>query len=241
MQTPSRSRVTKTQLLSASIVSMLFIVSVGTAITPGNEQIRAQSNCRTFNETGHEVCNDFLNYWYQHGELAQQGFPISDEISEISPTDGHRYTVQYFERAVFERHPEKAAPYNVLLSLLGVTYFQKKHPLPPPGQQPNTSAGSVYYSQTGHRLGGIFLEYWQNHGGLAQQGYPISDEFREISSQDCKEYLVQYFERAVFEYHPDNVETPFVVLLSQLGKFQHKEKYEPPPPVNTWEPQLGCR
>jgi len=220
---------------------MILIVLVGIAVTSDNKQTRAQSNCRTFNETGHEVCNDFLDYWYQHGALAQQGFPISDELSERSPTDGHAYTVQYFERAVFERHPEKAAPYNVLLSLLGVTYFQKEHPHPPSGQQSNTSAGSVYYPQTGHRLGGIFLDYWQNHGGLAQQGYPISEEFWEISSQDCEKYLVQYFERAVFEYHPNNVGTPFVVLLSQLGTFQHKEKYEPPPPVSTWGPQPGCR
>ena len=33
--------------------------------------------------------------------------------------DGKTYTVQYFERAVFELHPENQPPYNVLLSLLG--------------------------------------------------------------------------------------------------------------------------
>src|SRR5206468_3983407 len=54
-------------------------------------------------------------------------------------------------------------------------------------------------------------------GGLAQQGYPLSDEFTEISPQDGKPYTVQYFERAVFEYHPENKDTPYEVLLSQLG------------------------
>jgi iron complex transport system substrate-binding protein len=51
--------------------------------------------------------------------VAQQGFPISNEFQEKSPLDGKTYTVQYFERAVFEMHPENAAPNDVLLSQLG--------------------------------------------------------------------------------------------------------------------------
>jgi hypothetical protein len=78
------------------------------------------------------------------------------------------------------------------------------------------------------RVGGKFLAYWREHGGLAQQGYPISDEFTEVSDLDGKEYLVQYFERAVFELHPENAGTPCEVLLSQLGTTQYKEKYGNP-------------
>ena len=37
-------------------------------------------------------------------------------------------------------------------------------------------------------------------------------------------YKVQYFERAVFEYHPEN-QPPYNVLLSQLGTFRHRDKY----------------
>ncbi|MFL5735444.1 MAG: alpha/beta fold hydrolase, partial [Chloroflexia bacterium] len=39
--------------------------------------------------------------------------------------NGKPYTVQYFERAVFELHPENAAPYDVLLSQLGTFQNQK--------------------------------------------------------------------------------------------------------------------
>jgi hypothetical protein len=60
---------------------------------------------------------------------------------------------------------------------------------------------------------------------LAQQGYPISDEFTEISDLNGQPYTVQYFERAVFEYHPENAGTAYDVLLSQLGTFRYKEKY----------------
>ena len=58
------------------------------------------------------------------------------------------------------------------------------------------------FPQTGHAVGGGFRAYWQSHGGLAQQGYPITDEFQETSALDGKTYTVQYFERAVFEYAP---------------------------------------
>jgi len=182
------------------------------------------SSCTTFKETGNTVCGKFLVYWNSHGGLAQQGFPISSEFQEKSDTDGKTYTVQYFERAVFEAHPENAAPNDVLLSLLGNFLYKQKYPTGAPGQTPNTSAGSVLFKETGKRVGGKFLAYWQQHGGLAQQGYPISDEFKEKSDLDGKTYTVQYFERAVFELHPEN-QSPYDVLLSQLGTFRYKQKY----------------
>src|SRR5438874_13578588 len=80
-----------------------------------------QANCQTFPETGKSVCGRFLSYWREHGGLAQQGYPISGEFPERSEIDGKTYTVQYFERAVFEVHPENRPPYDVLLSLLGAT------------------------------------------------------------------------------------------------------------------------
>src|SRR5205814_4340654 len=135
------------------------------------------NGCRPFKETGKTVCDRFLDYWNTHGGLAQQGFPISAEIQETSDTDGKVYTEQYFERAVFELHPENRPPNDVLLSLLGVFRYKQKYPNGAPDQRPDNSAGSVGFFQTRKRLGGVFLQYWQAHGGLAQQGYPISDQF----------------------------------------------------------------
>jgi WD40 repeat protein len=190
----------------------------------------AQPSSRTFPETGKTVQGTFLTYWQQHGGLAQQGYPISDQMQEQSATDGKTYTVQYFERAIFELHPENQPPYNVLLSLLGNFRYQQKYPNGAPGQSAATAPGTVRFAQTGKHLGGRFLTYWQQHGGLAQQGYPISEEFMERSDLDGKLYKVQYFERAVFEYHPEN-QAPYDVLLSQLGKFRYQERggTQPPP------------
>ncbi|HMA34568.1 MAG TPA: hypothetical protein VKY74_08810 [Chloroflexia bacterium] len=87
-----------------------------------------------------------------------------------------------------------------------------------------TAAGCQAFPQTGHMICGKFLDYWQSHGGLTQQGYPLSEEFTETSDLNGKPYTVQYFERAVFEYHPEN-QPPYNVLLSQLGTFLGKANY----------------
>ncbi|MDQ3931205.1 MAG: hypothetical protein M3328_18925, partial [Chloroflexota bacterium] len=174
------------------------------------------SGSRTFPETGKTVRGIFLDYWDKNGGLPQQGFPISELMSEVSDLDGKSYTVQYFERAVFEHHPENQPPFNVLLSQLGTFQYKNKYPNGAPGQQPSEAANSQLFPETGKHAGGKFLDYWRSHGGLPQQGFPISEEFAEKSDLDGKTYTVQYFERAVFEMHLENP-PPYDVLLSQLG------------------------
>lgn len=218
----------KKRRLATLLLIGLMMPTLALYAGPGPAQAQGVSTVsRTFAQTGKTVSGKFLEYWLIHGELAQQGYPISNELSEVSDTDGKAYTVQYFERAVFEYHPEKAAPNDILLSLLGSFLYGQKYKGAGgvSGQEPNTSAGSVVFTETGKRLGGKFLQYWRNNGGLAQQGLPISDEFMEKSDLDGKTYRVQYFERAVFELHTE-LHAPNDVLLSQLGTFRYKGKYE---------------
>jgi hypothetical protein len=92
-----------------------------------------QEGCVFFEQTEQNVCGEILTAWQTEGidlnldgisgnsdaeSLALFGLPISGEITE-ELSDGREYTVQYFERARFERHPENEPPYNVLLGLLG--------------------------------------------------------------------------------------------------------------------------
>ncbi len=191
----------------------------------------AQGSSQTFPQTGKTIKGRFLEYWQQNGGLPQQGYPITEELQERSDTDGKTYTVQYFERAVFEWHPDNQKPYDVLLSLLGVFQYKANYgsagsagALGAPGQKVSTAPGARKFPQTGKTVGGKFLEYWNKNGGLAQQGYPITEEFTEVSALNGKPYTVQYFERAVFELHPEN-QPPFDVLLSQLGTFRYQAKY----------------
>jgi hypothetical protein len=316
----------------------------------GSSVAQTGAECRRFAETGKDVCGRFLEYWSANGGLPQQGLPLSGTMQERSDTDGKTYTVQYFERAVFEAHPQNAKPYDVLLSLLGTMRFREKYPsgrasgvvagqgqpgtcaathddsdndsgrffspLTPERQvvgrglvltgrvlssancapiagvrlemrpevnndHPASQHAALYtdaegryrlesdfphhihmkvsahgfrqiftnlyhtmpgkavdtfdivlvpdptcrrFTETGQALCGAFLDYWQRNGALPQQGFPISGEFIERSDLNGKEYKVQYFERAVFEAHPDN-RPPYDVLLSQLGTFRYNRKH----------------
>jgi hypothetical protein len=91
-----------------------------------------QANCQSFPETGKQVCGKFLDYWVEHGGLSQYGYPISQEMSEVSELNGRSYTVQYFERSVFEYHPENQPPNDVLLAQLGTMQYKRKYGAPTP-------------------------------------------------------------------------------------------------------------
>src|SRR5215217_6030296 len=131
---------------------------------PAARPTAAQGDSRTFPETGKVVKGKFLAYWDSHGGLAQQGLPISDEMQDVSLTDGKTYTMQYFERAVFESHPENQAPYDVLLSLLGNFQHQRKYPQGAPNEKVSTD-NALKFSQTGHTVGGKLRTYWEKNGG----------------------------------------------------------------------------
>ena len=83
---------------------------------------------RWFPETRHTLSGKFLEYWNKYGGLSQFGFPLSEPFQEASQAEGKPFevkyfTVQYFERNRFELHPEKPAPYDVELGLLGVEQY----------------------------------------------------------------------------------------------------------------------
>lgn len=81
-------------------------------------------------------------------------------------------------------------------------------------KEPNT----LYFEATGHNLRGVFLNYWNLYGGLSLFGLPLTEEFEEASdTQPGKTFLVQYFERNRFEYHPEYAGTKDEVLLGLLG------------------------
>ncbi len=68
-----------------ALVIQVFNFGVGTTHSLAQA---AQGGTRTFPETGKTLRNTFLTYWDSHGGLAQQGYPISDEMHEKSDTDG---------------------------------------------------------------------------------------------------------------------------------------------------------
>jgi hypothetical protein len=178
-----------------------------------------------FHETGHNLSNVFRNYWDNNGGLALFGYPISEELQE------NGLTVQYFERARFEYHPENSGTGNdVQLGLLGMEATAgRKEAGEPPFQPvpaiPNTD-NQVYFSQTGHSVKGGFKARWEALGGVSRFGYPISEEFPEVSPLDGKVYVVQYFERIRFEFHPEKANSPDAYQLGLLGLQSLKAQVE---------------
>jgi hypothetical protein len=169
---------------------------------------------RQFPETGKAVRGPFLAYWQANGGLAINGLPISGEMTQVLE-DGKPYRVQYFERARLEWHPEIADPqYRVLLGQFG-------RRLRPADPAVAPLVGQRFFGETGHNLGGDFRAYWEAHGGLTQFGFPISEEFEE-RLDDGNVYRVQYFERARFEWHPENAPA-HQVLLGQFGRRVYDE------------------
>ena len=163
---------------------------------------------RYFAATGLTMAGEFTGYFDAHGGVPVFGYPISEATQE------NGYLVQYFERERLEYHPENAGtPFEVLLGRLGaeLTAHRVADPAFQPAAPPPASIGRRYFPETRHMMGGRFAAYWESQGGLSLFGYPISEEFTENG------VLTQWFERARFEYHPENA-PPYDVLLGLLGR-----------------------
>ncbi len=165
-------------------------------------------NATYFPATGQVIAPEFQDYWAHNGGLAQFGYPLTQ------PTLVRGYQTQFFERAVFEYHPENLPPYDVLLRRLGAEILTHAYPEADPLMLP---ADRMYFPETRHSLGGRFLAYWQATGGLPVYGYPLSEEVPEVNPRDGQTYTVQYFERNRIEYHPENAGSPFEMQLGLLG------------------------
>ena len=213
--------------MARSALARLFVVCgvLLAALAPALPA-RAAPGERCFTETNQCVAGRFLAYWEANGGLARNGYPLTPERRETLE-DGKEYTVQYFERVRMEYHPENAAPYDVLLGQFGRQIFRESFGIESyKYAQATTSTlpqpDMTYFPETGHNVGARFLAYWEANGGLAQFGYPLAEEREEtmyVSPQGPpRAFLVQYFERARFEYHPENAGTAYAVLLGQFGR-----------------------
>jgi hypothetical protein len=160
-------------------------------------------------ETGFCMRGRFRAYWEAHGGLMRNGYPLTDELNEVLE-DGRPYAVQYFERTRLEYHPEVRDPAaQVLVGQFG----RRIHPLDPSAIP---DAAQIWFPQTGHNVPTDFYRYWSDRGGLEQFGLPLTEPFMQ-RLEDGKTYLVQYFERARFEWHPENP-APYAILLGQFGR-----------------------
>jgi hypothetical protein len=190
-----------------------------------------------FSETNHNLGGAFRTYWSRNGGLPVFGFPLTEEFMQKNASDEKSYTVQYLERQRYEYHPENAGtPYEVLLGRLGA------EALAPRGVDwqnlPKASPTTPhYYPQTGQAIDPLFWDYWRSHGlelgdagvsereALALWGYPLTGLMDE-QLPDGSTIKVQWYERARFEYHPEN-RPPYNVLLGRLAAERAEGLFQP--------------
>jgi len=155
-----------------------------------------------FPETGHSVSGEFWQYYQSipNADLVF-GYPLTEAFTD---TNSAR-VVQYFTRARFELHPEQPTGQRVRLSDLGSSVYV-------PGQSVNmySPVGCRTFSN-GNFACYAFLEFFDKYGGEAVFGQPISG-FESLNGR-----IVQYFERARFDWYPEYGEGQKVVL-ADLGR-----------------------
>ncbi len=175
-----------------------------------------------FGQTGHTVTDKFWDFYQSKGGLQIFGYPISEPLQERG------ITVQYFERARLELIQPPGSDAFVRVADLGrrLTAGRSFPPLPAAPDTPDCR----YFPITGHYLAHGFKWFWEHMGGMELFGMPISEEFVENG------VVVQYFEKARFEYHPENTDEP--VQLGLLGRewsaqqgLQSDPLPEPPKPT----------
>ena len=164
-----------------------------------------------FPETGHYVRGDFLRYYRSAPDPRLVfGYPITEQITS---KDGK--TVQYFQRARFELRKDLPETQRVQLTLLGQALYQQADQL----RLDNISGCELF--STGYSVCLAFLDFFKANGGGAQFGNPISPfEFHE-------NLIVQYFEKARFEWRADRSEGQRVVL-TDLGRHYFDQLDEDP-------------
>ncbi len=202
-----------TKRLSQAILSAVMLAALTIVVLPAARASAA--NERWCPPESYGICseNAFLDFWRANGALDILGYPID---SPRSTPEG--MIVQVYERATLEWHPELPPAYQVSLARLGALLVEGLPQVKQRAAQPPVpcSPDCAYFEQTRHTLRGEFLNYWTSYGGLAVFGFPLTEQYEEVNAADGKTYLVQYFERNRFEFHPEN-QGKYRVLLGRLG------------------------
>ena len=205
-----------------ALVALALLVSV----LPAGQPAVAQTDSRTFTETGKTVSGKILAYW--NATAAWPSWPA--DLGRDAGRVGHRR--QDLHRAVFRAGRVGDAPRKRRARPMRCWRAARRallhRPVSAAGRGRRTRrpapATPITFKETGKTLGGKFRAYWDANGGLAPLGYPITDEFQEKS--DARR---QDLHRPVFRARRDGTAsrergTPVDVLLAQLGTYAYRAK-----------------
>ena len=191
--------------------SIVLILALSVLLTQWGPASAQSADVQFFPETGHHVKRDLLRFYKSVPDPKLVfGYPITEQMTS---KDGK--TVQYFQRARFELRADQAENLRVQLTSLGQIFYQPANQL----KLSNTSGCDLF--TTGYFVCFAFLDFYKANGGATQFGNPISPfEFHE-------NLIVQYFEKARFEWRADRPQDQRVVL-TDLGRLYFDQLGEDP-------------
>ncbi|MCU0490460.1 MAG: glycoside hydrolase family 5 protein [Chloroflexaceae bacterium] len=220
-------------MLKRSVIVLVLLSTLATLVAwpqasaaqPGVADTFPPYQVRYFPQTQQSAVNWFLEAWKNTpNALFTLGYPIGAPFVEESFTNpGQFYRVQYFERGILEEHPENFGRdgnrFYILGRLMGRKLAEGRENEAPFRPVANPGDGT-WFPETQHTLRdgpAPFRSFWQNNGGLATYGFPISEQFQEVNKADGQTYWVQYFERQRMEWQPQQRDPRFRILLGLLG------------------------
>ena len=214
----------------SSIVILALLLS-GVVLSPSVLAGRAaqppfpEGESEFFSSTGHYVRGPFLTFYRTRGGSRIFGYPQTEVFYDTSTG----LWVQFFDNVRMEWHPENPPLYQVQLGLLGEILGHRTPPIPT-DQIPRGNPFRRYFPEMGHVVSFAFLIFYDQNGGLDIFGYPISEPLVENGR------IVQYFQRARMEWHPERPRDERVMLgalgLSYMQRFPVPAEYrraQPPP------------
>lgn len=187
------------QSISIRVVILIFFIAAS-VFTSAGAQAPGE---RYFPETGHVVKGEILAFFDSAPDpLLLFGYPITDEFVDVS--SGVR--TQYFQSARLDVVIENGVP-RVKIADLGSLVYDK-NPTKDGFREsgPNCKRFSTIYSVCHD-----FLAFYLENQGEIYFGKPIGP----MEVRDGR--TVQYFERARFEWQPERLPEPGVVL-TDLGR-----------------------
>lgn len=190
----------------AVLISLLLLAGWGYSSTLAQVQNPPLDEQKYFPQSGHYVGGDFLKkYTGVTNPEKVFGYPITKAYYDVK----FERLIQYFEKALFVHHPERSGDERVEVAHIGTGLYQPQDEL----RVYSKLANCVSFTEYGVKevVCSAFRDFFEANGGVAQFGFPESNF--EIHDN----YVVQYFQKARFEWHPNNPPGERVIL-TDLGR-----------------------
>ena len=177
-----------------AVLWSLFLVGAAPAVAPPacNE---IQDIC---------TAEQFLDFYDEINGLFFLGLPESEATREGN------FLIQYFQKGRLELNLVSG---HVRKGDVGLDLVRHRIPFTS-GEIPDDSPAHLYFAETGQSISFAFKDFYLFNDGFRQFGPPVSPDYDDGLLWAPQ---VQYFAKARLEYHPENIGTPDLIQIGNVG------------------------